>query len=118
MGVLVNYYAKVDAVRICPSTKPPTVVPTTANAVGDCEHPWYWYVAASGTLPTKMSSGSYAINGWMYNDKFFRDDHSPADRYAFKKESSIQKTAQTPIFVDSVWVDMWPWEDDPPYNNL
>ena len=111
MGSLINYYAKVDAVRLCPSTKPRSPMPAvgTGSAVGNCEIAWVWNPQGAPRLYT----GSYAINGWMYNDKYFRPDHSPEERYAFKKEAGIQRPAQTPVFVDCVWVDLWPWEDDP-----
>ena len=117
MGTLINYYARVDTVRVCPSTKVRTPIPPvgTGSTVGNCEYAWVWNPSGS----TKVYIGSYGINGWMYNDKFFRSDHDdPAERYAFKKESAVQKPVLTPIFVDCVWVDMWPWENDPPVNDL
>ena len=116
MGTLIRYYARVDSVRACPSTKLPAVTPAVGagSTVGNCEYAWVWN--PSGV--SKVYIGSYAINGWMYNDKFYRDDHAPAERYAFRKETAIQKTSQTPIFVDAVWVDLWPWETDTPSNDL
>ncbi|TAK99263.1 MAG: prepilin-type N-terminal cleavage/methylation domain-containing protein, partial [Verrucomicrobia bacterium] len=43
MGTLINYYAKVDSVRVCPSTKvrPPTGV-GSGSTVGNCEYAWVW----------------------------------------------------------------------------
>lgn len=116
MGVLVRYYAKVDAVRICPSSKMPTPIPAVGagSIVGNCEYAWVWNPQGV----TKVYSGSYAINGWMYNDKFYRPDHVPEDQYAFKKETAIKNPSATPFFTDSVWVDMWPWETDLPSNDL
>ena len=116
MGTLVSYYAKVDVVRVCPSTRQPSPLPVlgAGSQVGNCEYAWVWN--PNGAV--KIYTGSYAINGWMYNDKFFRSDHTPEDQYAFKKEARIQKTSQTPIFVDAVWVDMWPWETDFPATDL
>ncbi len=116
MGVLINYYSKVEKVRTCPSAKGPVKQPLigAGSQVGNCEYSWIW----NPNGITRVYVGSYAINGWMYNDKFFRDDRAPAERYAFKKESAIQKTSQTPVFIDSVWVDMWPWETDFPSTDL
>jgi prepilin-type N-terminal cleavage/methylation domain-containing protein/prepilin-type processing-associated H-X9-DG protein len=117
MGTLINYYAKVDLVRMCPSTKLPSPLPAVASGsrVGNCEFAWVWNPQ---NVAKRLYNGSYAINGWMYNDKFYRPDHTPEDRYAFKKESGIQKPSQTPIFVDCVWVDLWPWENDFPVPDL
>jgi hypothetical protein len=36
----------------------------------------------------------------------------------FTKESSIRHTSATPVFADSVWVDLWPWPTDLPNANL
>jgi prepilin-type N-terminal cleavage/methylation domain-containing protein/prepilin-type processing-associated H-X9-DG protein len=106
MGTLITYNAKVDSVRTCPSTKLPTPLPA-ATTVGNCEYSWVWSA-------TKLYTGSYAINGWLYNqiNDAYRSDHTPAANYAFKKESAVKKPSMTPFFVDAVWVDMWPWEND------
>jgi prepilin-type processing-associated H-X9-DG protein len=39
-------------------------------------------------------------------------------QYYFKKDSAIQNATQTPFFMDCVWVDLWPWETDPPNTDL
>lgn len=41
MGTLINYYAKVDTVRQCPSTKSPSPLPA-ANTAGFCDTSWTW----------------------------------------------------------------------------
>jgi len=114
MGTLLNNYAKIDSVRLCPSAPVkifPTPPPYPANsAVGNCDTAWYW---------APKYTGSYAINGWMYNDKFFRADApAPVDQWAFKREAAVRYSSRTPYFADSVWVDMWPWETDQPYTDL
>lgn len=112
MGTLINYYAKVNDVRLCPSapSKPPA---PTANTFGSCDAAWTW-----GQV-TPALQGSYALNGWLYADKAsFRTDITNPEDYLFKKESSIQKAVLTPVIMDSVWVDCWPWQTDPPANNL
>jgi prepilin-type N-terminal cleavage/methylation domain-containing protein len=117
MGTLINLYAKVDAVRRCPSTKVPAPLPAlgTGSSAGNCETAWIW----NPNGITKVYAGSYAINGWLYKESNnYRTDVPNNDVYYFKKESSIQKPSQTPFFVDCVWVDLWPWETDPPYSDL
>ncbi len=112
MGTLINYYAKVHALRLCPNA--PTNSPEpTANTAGYCDTAWTW---ASST-PTLR--GSYALNGWLYADKAsFRSDIANPENYLFKKETAIQKPTLTPAIMDCIWVDLWPWETDPPYPDL
>jgi prepilin-type N-terminal cleavage/methylation domain-containing protein len=114
MGTLINLYAKVDAVRLCPSTREPSPLPT-ANTAGNCETAWAWY---NKNIP-KTFTGSYAINGWLYKEsKNYRSDIPNANNYFFLKETAIQKPAQTPFFVDCEWDDFWAWETDQPYPDL
>jgi hypothetical protein len=64
-------------------------------------------------------SGSYAFNGWLYDfngpGRFGATGH---DDWIFKNDSSLQKSELTPLFCDSVWVDLWPVESDAPARNL
>ena len=117
IGTLIDYYAKVDSLRICP-TAPEK--PITLDTHGDCYTAWSRKV----TLPTgdKEYRGSYALNGWFYADKditgFRQDTPTSANNYLFKKDTLVQKPTLTPVFMDSIWVDGWPWETDPPAKNL
>jgi prepilin-type processing-associated H-X9-DG protein len=38
--------------------------------------------------------------------------------YMMGKQSLIQKPSQTPVFVDAMWVDLWPVETDLPCTDL
>lgn len=38
--------------------------------------------------------------------------------YMMSKQSMIQKPSQTPVFVDAMWVDVWPLETDLPCTDL
>ena len=119
MGTLINYYAKVDTVRMCPSTGQPTT--TNANTAGNCATAWVWYDDGAGPPghPPKNYIGSYAINGWLYklgpND---RDWRGMGTQYYYQRESGVQYPAQTPFFMDCEWVDLWPWETDEPNSDL
>src|SRR5690242_14892477 len=42
MGTLINYYSKVDSVRLCPSAPEKPPIPM-ANTVGYCDTAWVWY---------------------------------------------------------------------------
>jgi prepilin-type N-terminal cleavage/methylation domain-containing protein len=114
MGVLINYHAKVDVIRLCPAApeKQPVV---NASSVGYCDTAWVW--GSAGTRPQPYT-GSYAINGWLYTDKSFRGDVGNPDALMFKRETGVQRPAETPYFIDCVWVDSWPMEYDQPFSNL
>jgi prepilin-type N-terminal cleavage/methylation domain-containing protein len=123
IGTLIEYYAKADAVRLCPAArdKPNPLGPDNP---GDVQVAWSRTVTfLNGT--TKEFRGSYAYNGFMYGagDKDisgFRQDWIMPDPNAvvYKKEDSFQKPVLTPVFCDSIWVDGWPQETDSPARNL
>jgi prepilin-type N-terminal cleavage/methylation domain-containing protein len=120
MGALINNYAKTDGVRLCPATKELAPLPTV-NTAGNCETAWAWYDNGNGppVHPAKIYTGSYAINGWLYNLTANDTDYGGHGlQYYFRKESKIQNTSQTPFFMDCEWVDVWPWETDPPNIDL
>jgi prepilin-type N-terminal cleavage/methylation domain-containing protein len=111
MKTLIDYQARVDKIRLCPTASrripaPPDPVAGTAAA------PWYW--SASGN--TNMT-GSYSINGWLY----YWDNSNPngislwvgaADLPKFfQKDTAITQPALTPFFMDAIWPDTWPKAD-------
>lgn len=111
MGTLISYQAQVHAIRVCPSApeKPPK---PTASRWGTAAESWCW----KGTPPEPLS-GSFAFNGWFYSDdKYFYT--GPDLLRHFGKDGSVQKPSQTPVFADSIWVDMWPRPTDLPARNL
>jgi prepilin-type N-terminal cleavage/methylation domain-containing protein len=113
MGVLIEYYAKVDKVRVCPVTREPSPIPA-ADWQGAADLTWGRY-AAKPAGPPKLFVGSYGFNGWLYSDIAIRATEHP--EYAIRKEAAIQKPTQTPVFFDCMWVDTWPYADDRPTDN-
>src|ERR1043166_4628223 len=112
MGNLINFYAKVDNIRICPAAVVPD--PVVAGP-GACDKAWAW----TGT--TKIFTGSYAINAWLYNGGWqagYTRATAPVDQWAFKKLHNVRQVSSTPFFVDCPWVDLFPWETDPPVSDL
>jgi prepilin-type N-terminal cleavage/methylation domain-containing protein/prepilin-type processing-associated H-X9-DG protein len=107
MATLINYYSKVDSVRICPAAREPAPLPA-ADWQGKADRSWGRYAG------TKLFTGSYAFNGWGYVGTGL----GGVDAYRFKSESAIQKPSQTPMFLDSIWVDLWPLATEPPARNL
>ena len=57
-------------------------------------------------------------NGWLYSDMQFPEPDDPRHKLLFAAETSIQKPAQTPVFLDANWVDLWPLETDHPSRDL
>lgn len=120
MGTLLNLYSKVDAVRTCPMTVEPSPIPA-ASSVGTCANTWAWYDNGSGppAHQAKTYIGSYAINAWMYKEAVnYRNDVPNSTTLYYQKDSAIRVPTQTPLFVDSVWVDLWPYETDAPNSDL
>ncbi len=123
IGTLIDYYAKVDGVRLCPSA-PDKINPLGQDQPGNADIAWSRLVTLINGQ-RKEYRGSYAYNGWMYgagdkNISGFRGDWIMPDPNAvvFKKEDSFQKPTLTPVFCDSIWVDSWPQPIDPPARNL
>ena len=114
IGTLIDYYAAVDKVRICPTAPekplPQDDSPGTENTA--------WGRVVTRPNGTRQYRGSYMFNGWLYSDKVIRGDVPNADRYPFGKEAGIQNPSLTPVFADSIWVDAWPYETDTPARNL
>jgi prepilin-type N-terminal cleavage/methylation domain-containing protein len=105
MGTLITYHAKVDQVRMCPVATDSK--PAVGGSSGTADIAWQWN-------STPFVRGSYAMNGWLYTD----DQYGLPVSNRFVKESGIDKPSQTPMFVDSMWVDMWPLATDAPARNL
>lgn len=112
MATLINYYAKVDSVRLCPTTKDPSPLPA-ADWQGKADQTWGRYADQAGG-GRKLFNGSYAFNGWCYVGTGL----GGVDAYRFMTDSAIQKPSQTPVFLDSIWVDLWPVATDTPARDL
>jgi len=117
-------YAGFQNIRCCPATQVPNPITTWRAPNGDSEtgatgisggfgtadYPWCWgdlFSAQSGYI------GAYGINGWCYSE----DPQGPASNN-FDKAANVTRTALTPFFSDSVWVDGWPLEGDLPATDL
>jgi prepilin-type N-terminal cleavage/methylation domain-containing protein len=115
MNNLMAYDAKVNKVRLCPSASISNynVNPNFAGA-GACDTAWVWNES------TPWLQGSYALNGWLYSSVgagAYLDNPVEVTNF-FNKEGNIQKPSLTPVFADSVWVDLEPMETDLPNDNL
>ncbi len=115
LTTLIDYYSKVNALRLCPAASQPMQATGSGTQQGTAANAWVWE-ATDNPNPTNM--GSYAVNGWLYNTQgsdpptqWVQDD--PPGSY-FQNDTAIKHTASTPEFVDAVWPDMWPLPTDAP----
>ena len=115
MRSLVNLYAQVDKVRICP-----TAPFRRKNPAGSATSAWVWPLSNEINPATGEPRwvGSYAINGWMYHGDWTVQDRRPSTTNAFRGEDDIRSPAMTPVFADGSWVDTWPKETDRPSRDL
>jgi prepilin-type N-terminal cleavage/methylation domain-containing protein/prepilin-type processing-associated H-X9-DG protein len=104
-----GYYGNQKQILICPSTHVPSTAPT-GNDLGAADMTWAWSTA------TNIFIGSYAVNGWLYDKAEYNGTTHP--EFMMNKQSMIQKPSQTPVFLDAMWVDMWPLETDLPADDL
>ncbi|MGD0262527.1 MAG: prepilin-type N-terminal cleavage/methylation domain-containing protein [Verrucomicrobiota bacterium] len=111
MWTLLTYYAKVDKLRLCPSAPDKGNPSGAVNPVGMADTAWYW------TLSTPNFAGSYAMNKWLSPTNGM--NNSTADpNMLITKDTNVQMPVLTPMFMDSVWINLDPMETDPPARNL
>jgi prepilin-type N-terminal cleavage/methylation domain-containing protein len=105
------YYGNQRQLLVCPLTHNP---PVRADLSGAADLTWAWSGPVGGA--TSLYVGSYAFNGWLYDQATYAGTTHP--EFMMSKQSMIQKPTQTPVFCDAIWVDLWPLENDPPSDDL
>jgi prepilin-type N-terminal cleavage/methylation domain-containing protein/prepilin-type processing-associated H-X9-DG protein len=137
MGPMLNYFAKATNLLLCPTAPvapPPGLVPNEMGGGGQNGAANYCFVrnlndgtASSGWTAVNCS---YQCNGWLYTDgdntgmgdgsgDKIEAKHGVNDpAWYYGKESSMERSVNTPIFVDGPWMDTWPAEDDSPASDL
>jgi prepilin-type N-terminal cleavage/methylation domain-containing protein len=111
MWTLMTYYAKVDKVRICPAAPDKGLAAGAVNPPGKADQAWYW------TLSTPPYAGSYAMNKWLALTAGMPNTIQHPE-WLIAKETSVQQAVLTPMFMDSVWINLDPKEQDPPAGSL
>jgi len=132
MGSMMDYFAKSTNLLVCPTAK--DVTPTgfsdvmgDGGQVGSANYSYYRNL--NGTAPIPAIVCSYLYNGWLYtttngtagsgDGKNIETAHGAADPdWFYRKESNMESSSITPVFVDGPWVDAWPAEDDGPARDL
>jgi prepilin-type N-terminal cleavage/methylation domain-containing protein/prepilin-type processing-associated H-X9-DG protein len=108
LDTLGSYYSQVYSVRLCPMAQEP-VVGASGTTPGNADHCWTWNTVD----PTNR--GSYTINGWLYDENsnpsqpptYYVPDDPPGSYF----QGFFRHTAETPMFSDGVWPDVWPHND-------
>jgi len=108
METLIEQYAQVNAVRLCPSASQPM---KPLRTMGSAANAWYWDSAKTNW------TGSYAMNGWLYTIQGASVWVPEPQRY-FRSDAAIRHTTKTPAFIDAVWPDIWPRATDLPSTDL
>jgi type II secretory pathway pseudopilin PulG len=101
METLINHYARVANVRLCPNAPPRTPTPTTSTA-GDVATAWFWR-----GVGTTNYTGSYGMNGWLYTYEGAKQWFDEINKY-FQRDTAIPSPSKTPFFMDAIWPDLWP----------
>ena len=115
MGAMLAYYGNTTNVLFCPAAPDKGINPPgTVNPVGTADGAWHW------TLSTPVYASSYAYNSWLSNPGpgGGLGNMIAHPELLFKKESAVQSSSVTPIFMDSVWINLDPMESDAPARNF
>jgi prepilin-type N-terminal cleavage/methylation domain-containing protein len=97
---------------VCPTAALHNPPPDSGNRRGAPDAAWVRWTSDA----REMFYGGYGYNGWLYSDlpKYY----PKSGDLVFTKTESIENTSQTPVFVDSNWVDLSPKETDSPWPDL
>jgi prepilin-type N-terminal cleavage/methylation domain-containing protein/prepilin-type processing-associated H-X9-DG protein len=107
-----------SAIRVCPFAMNP-VPGATPNYQGTANNAWLWRVLSDPNNPNSPlvnAAGSYGLNGWLYKyqDAMGGFIDSPDIPRFFPSATAIKHPSQTPMFVDAIWPDLWPYQDGTP----
>ncbi len=111
LWMAMGYYGSQKGILLCPLTHEPPARPAFWGAA---DRTWVW--GGQHGSNTNVYRGSYGLNGWLYDKAIWGGAGHPD--FMMGKQSMIQKPSQTPVFLDAMWVDLWPLETDPPSKDL
>lgn len=113
MGTLLVYYGKSTNSLICPIAPNRGNSSGAVNPAGTADTAWQW------TLSTPVYSSSYGFNKWLNSKPSLSLNNGYAHpEWSFRSDTTLQKPTMTPMFMDSVWINLDPLETDQPARNL
>src|SRR5271169_3302865 len=104
------FYEKQKQILVCPSTHAPEPLPNT-KTYGTADGTWVFIYPTNNIVAC-----GYGLNGWLYAKAKSTGALHP--EFSFSKDAQVQKPAQTPVFVDCIWMDFFPLETDTPSYDL
>src|SRR5579863_7912308 len=110
MGAMLAFYGNSTNVIFCPAA-PDKGIPTAGPAInppGTADSAWHWNIQPGYTY-----AASYAYNKWLESSKVYGYDGRN-----FNTEAGIQTPTSTPVFMDSVWINLYAETNDAPPLNL
>jgi len=111
MGAMLSFYGKSTNMLFCPSA-PDKGNPTGAvNPSGKSDEAWHW------TISTPTYAASYGINKWLSPIPGLANSVAHPN-FLYTKESLVPQPTQTPVFMDTAWINLDPMESDAPAHNL
>jgi prepilin-type processing-associated H-X9-DG protein len=84
---------------------------------------WTWYVHSDPNNPASsivVTNGSYGLNGWFYQYSSSMNFINPGDATRFfGSAAAVTHPSLTPMFLDAIWPDLWPYQGGIPdqYNS-
>ena len=141
MGSLIDSFSRATNMMICPTANVPLpavgATPngpiaegTTGGQTGTASSSYVRADLSGGTSGLTQIQCSYQANGWLYTtagagngdgagSSGIETNHGVGDpSWYFTTEASMKQPTLVPLFMDGVWVDAWPAEDDGPAQNL
>jgi prepilin-type N-terminal cleavage/methylation domain-containing protein len=114
MGTMLSYYGKATNLIICPCAPANWATPSATNSDinGTSSSAWYWANSTPGY------AGSYGFNKWLASSILYPMNPTSLETNYYEKESNIARPTLTPVFMDSAWINLWPFVVDTPSRSV
>lgn len=107
MGALLSYYGNATNVILCPSAPDNGNPANIQNPAGKSDQAWQWNIQ-----PPYVYASSYGYNKWLEGPQYGTDSRN------YPTEQAVPQPSLTPVFMDSVWINLYAETNDAPPTNL
>ena len=112
MEALRPFNGDISIIGVCPET------PEPSYGWGNINRTWGPELNDPNSFLYKVQ-GSYAYNGWVYGNDVQNPGWLGGERYGMGPKAAYhvlptKESSNVPIFADSGWVDVWPFDTDAP----